>query len=106
MGVKSLSTSTERFFLGRSLMWPSEALTRYCRPRYLPMVFAFAGDSTMTRFLAMMLLDPYLLNNRNLSTTPGRGLQARLPPGTGSAPDPEKGLSGKLPDQAAQLEFE
>src|SRR6185312_5360346 len=52
-GVKSLSTSTDRFFLGRSLTWPREALTTKSLPRYLPMVFAFAGDSTMTRFFAI-----------------------------------------------------
>src|ERR1041385_1139320 len=37
------------FFSGRSMMWPTVARTRYPRPRYLPMVFAFAGDSTITR---------------------------------------------------------
>src|SRR6188474_986207 len=39
-------------FLGRSRTWPMEATTRKSRPRYLLMVFALAGDSTMTRFLA------------------------------------------------------
>src|ERR1700684_3720971 len=48
-GVKPCSTSTARSFFGRSLMWPSEALTMYCLPRYLLMVFALAGDSTITR---------------------------------------------------------
>src|SRR5688572_7249166 len=35
-------------FSGRSRTWPTVARTRYARPRYLPMVFAFAGDSTIT----------------------------------------------------------
>jgi len=30
------------------MMWPTEALTVKFFPRYLPMVFALAGDSTMT----------------------------------------------------------
>ncbi len=28
-----------------------------CFPRYFPMVFAFAGDSTMTRFFAIVVRD-------------------------------------------------
>ena len=56
IGRKSLSTSTERFFLGRSFTWPRDALTVNCFPRYLPIVFAFAGDSTITRFFAIVLL--------------------------------------------------
>ena len=48
-GSKPFSTSTARSFFGRSLTWPSDALTTYCLPRYLLMVFAFAGDSTITR---------------------------------------------------------
>jgi hypothetical protein len=30
------------------MMWPTVARTRYPRPRYLPIVLALAGDSTMT----------------------------------------------------------
>src|ERR1700722_16789599 len=52
-GLKSLSTSTERFFFGRSFTCPSEAFTTNCLPRYLPIVFAFAGDSTMTRLFSI-----------------------------------------------------
>src|ERR1022692_2885740 len=48
-GSNPCSTSTARSFLGRSLIWPSDALTTYCLPRYLLMVFALAGDSTITR---------------------------------------------------------
>ena len=35
-------------------MCPSEALTMYWLPKYLPIVFAFAGDSTMTSDLAIL----------------------------------------------------
>ena len=34
-------------------MWPMEATTSKSLPRYFLMVLAFAGDSTMTRFLLM-----------------------------------------------------
>src|SRR5881394_1942051 len=47
-GLNPFSTSMPSFFSGRSMMCPTVALTRYPRPRYLPMVFALAGDSTMT----------------------------------------------------------
>src|SRR5213593_2289035 len=46
--MKPLSTSTPSLLLGKSLMCPTEALTVYPLPRYLPIVFALAGDSTMT----------------------------------------------------------
>src|SRR5690554_8145237 len=36
---------------GRSRMWPTLDLTIKSEPRYLLMVFAFAGDSTITRLL-------------------------------------------------------
>ena len=35
-------------------MWPTEATTSKSLPRYFLMVLAFAGDSTMTRFLLMV----------------------------------------------------
>src|SRR5580692_7030600 len=41
--------STPSFFCGRSRTCPTVALTRYPRPRYLPIVLALAGDSTITR---------------------------------------------------------
>jgi hypothetical protein len=47
-GSKPPSTSMPSFFSGRSMMWPTVAFTRYPRPRYLPIVLAFAGDSTIT----------------------------------------------------------
>src|SRR5882724_6858756 len=46
--AKSPSRSTPSLLLGRSLMCPSEASTSKSFPRYLLMVFALAGDSTMT----------------------------------------------------------
>ena len=51
--LEAVLTSTPRSFFGRSLTWPSEALTRNFLPRYLPIVFALAGDSTMTREFAI-----------------------------------------------------
>src|SRR6185503_13579995 len=48
LGAKLLSTSTPNSRLGRSRKWPTVALTVYPRPRYLPIVLAFVGDSTMT----------------------------------------------------------
>src|ERR1700685_3730722 len=47
-GLNPCSMSTPSFFCGRSRTCPTVALTRYPRPRYLPIVFALAGDSTMT----------------------------------------------------------
>src|SRR5882672_3012991 len=46
--LKSPSMSTPSLLLGKSLMCPSEASTSKSFPRYLLMVFALAGDSTMT----------------------------------------------------------
>src|SRR5438876_10274931 len=40
--------STPSLLLGRSFTWPSDAFTTYSEPRYLLIVFAFAGDSTIT----------------------------------------------------------
>ena len=45
--TKSLSTSTPRSLRGRSLMWPTHASTSYCPSRYLDIVFALDGDSTI-----------------------------------------------------------
>src|SRR5258708_22727474 len=52
---KSPSMSTPSLLLGRSLMWPSEASTSKSLPRYLLMLRALAGDSTMTRDLVNVL---------------------------------------------------
>ena len=35
---------------GRSLTWPTDDLTAKSPPRYFPIVFAFAGDSTISSF--------------------------------------------------------
>src|SRR5215475_8237140 len=48
VGSKLLSTSTPRPFFGKSMMWPTEAMTLKSLPRYLLIVFAFDGDSTIT----------------------------------------------------------
>src|SRR6266446_6356434 len=79
---KLRSMSTPSFDFGRSITWPTDAFTWYLRPRYLPSVFALAGDSTMTRFLAMV---------RNAAGS------RRLAP---------EALAGKLRDEAAELERE
>src|SRR5579863_4574483 len=47
--AKSLSVSTPRVLLGRSFTWPRDASTVKPAPRYFWMVFALAGDSTMTK---------------------------------------------------------
>ncbi|MNV86375.1 hypothetical protein D3C71_1804040 [compost metagenome] len=39
--------------VGRSRIWPMLDFTTYWLPRYLLMVLALAGDSTMTRDLPM-----------------------------------------------------
>src|SRR5216684_1724911 len=45
--------STPRSFAGRSLICPIEAITMKSLPRYLLIVFALAGDSTMTKFFVI-----------------------------------------------------
>src|SRR5689334_15905639 len=52
-GSNLASTSTPSLFLGRSRTCPIDAITLKSRPRYLLIVFAFAGDSTMTSDLAI-----------------------------------------------------
>src|SRR5882672_8056010 len=49
---KFCSGSTDPFLAGRSRTWPNEARTSYEEPRYLLIVLAFAGDSTMTIFMS------------------------------------------------------
>src|SRR5215467_6855336 len=39
-------------------MCPSDAFTTYCLPRYLLIVFALAGDSTITRAFAIFCFQP------------------------------------------------
>src|SRR5258706_16374895 len=57
-GWKWFWTSTPRPFEGRSLMCPIEAITMKSLPRYLLIVFALAGDSTMTRFFTIAYFCP------------------------------------------------
>src|SRR2546428_13880980 len=40
-------------FLGKSIICPIEAFTSKSRPRNFSIVFAFAGDSTITSFFAI-----------------------------------------------------
>src|SRR5213592_4733264 len=56
--AKSSSTATPSLLFGRSRMWPIDATTLKSRPRYLLMVFAFAGDSTTTNAFAIEFLVP------------------------------------------------
>src|SRR5258708_38779911 len=69
-GWKLFCTSTPRPFEGRSLICPIEAITTKSLPRYLLIVFALAGDSTMTRFLvitySIRVTDRYLFHDRGL----------------------------------------
>src|SRR5919198_770219 len=51
--AKSFSMSTPSLLFGRSRMWPIDATTLKSRPRYLLIVFAFAGDSTTTSAFAI-----------------------------------------------------
>src|SRR6202022_2620172 len=51
-------------FLGRSRTWPREALTVYSRPKYLLIVFAFAGDSTITSERAMCLCNSVIFRRK------------------------------------------
>src|ERR1700735_1614905 len=61
-GVKLTSLrSTPILFFGRSLIWPTEASTVKSFPRYLLIVFALAGDSTITSDLLIAFLKPQSL---------------------------------------------
>ena len=55
-GLKSFSTSTPSSFEGRSAICPKLDSTWNSFPRNLSMVFAFAGDSTITKFFGMHLV--------------------------------------------------
>ena len=45
------------FDFGRSLTWPMEARTVKSAPKYLEIVFAFAGDSTINKFIKYFKLN-------------------------------------------------
>src|SRR5580700_7388455 len=73
---KSFSTSTPSVLLGRSLTWPSDASTVKPLPRYFWMVFALAGDSTITKPLVNVSSVGYCVfgetsTNRKKSTSFG-----------------------------------
>src|SRR6185437_391115 len=51
-----LVRSTPILFFGKSLTWPTEASTIKSLPRYLLIVLAFAGDSTITSDLLILFL--------------------------------------------------
>src|SRR5262245_56472516 len=71
-------TSTPRLFLGRSRTCPIEARTSKSRPRYLLIVFALAGDSTMTRFFATLVSAPHV-ERPGQAPDPGGHLQLGQP---------------------------
>src|ERR1700751_1635491 len=56
------SSSTPILFLGRSFTWPMDASTTKSLPRYFPMDFALAGDSTITSDLLIASLHFRLLS--------------------------------------------
>ena len=57
--AKSFSMSTPRSFFGRSLMCPTLAKTSYSPPKYLEIVFALEGYSTINS--GLIILIPYNL---------------------------------------------
>src|SRR5579875_3075396 len=94
-GLKSLSTSTPRrdhgsalyaagtsaALRGRSRMCPMDDSTSYSDPRRPEIVLALAGDSTMTRGLA---IGPQLLEEKGTGT----GGRDSVPPGAALSPPP------------------
>src|SRR5262245_21253778 len=56
-GAKLCSTSIPNFPLGKSRTCPIDAFTTNFEPRILLIVWALAGDSTMTSYFAIVLLD-------------------------------------------------
>src|SRR5437899_9277613 len=91
---KPFLTSTPSVFLGRSRTWPMEAFTWKSRPRYLLIVLAFAGDSTITRFFATTTIPPPTTlpdlsptaGRRGLPAAAGRGPPAPARPGAQAPP--------------------
>ena len=55
VGVKLFSISTPNPFFTKSLICPKLDLTVKSLPKNPSMVFAFAGDSTITKFFAMYI---------------------------------------------------
>ena len=56
LGVKSPSTSTPNSLVGKSAICPKLLSTLKSFPRNFSMVLAFAGDSTITKFFAILCL--------------------------------------------------
>src|SRR3977135_2846284 len=82
-GWKLFCTSTPRPLEGRSLICPIEAITMKSLPRYLLIVFALAGDSTMTKFFAITSQvrsgpDDCLMTGGGFQTNCRRFLGARI----------------------------
>src|SRR6185437_6934594 len=88
--------STPKSRLGRSMMCPIEATTLKSGPRYLLMVFAFPGDSTMTRDLAIAI-GPQPRHEEPMKGTSGWRLVLAYP---------QIFFSGNLADAALELEVE
>ncbi|OPY57986.1 MAG: hypothetical protein A4E56_03452 [Pelotomaculum sp. PtaU1.Bin065] len=68
-GLNPFDMSTPNWLLGKSRTCPMEALTIYFLPRNLLIVFAFAGDSTITKvfdkqhtsfYITWLLLPPII----------------------------------------------
>ena len=55
--AKSFSISTPSSFFGRSFIWPTLANTSYSPPKYLEIVLALDGDSTISN--GLIILIPY-----------------------------------------------
>src|SRR3990167_5614960 len=66
-GSKPFSISMPIFDFGRSIMWPIEEETVKFFPSILFMVLAFAGDSTITNDLAILISNPHEILARKLS---------------------------------------
>ena len=54
LGIDALLEFAGAFF-GKSLIWPTLDSTMKSDPRYFDIVLAFAGDSTITRFLLIII---------------------------------------------------
>src|SRR5947209_17488961 len=78
--VKSSSTATPSLLFGKSRMCPIDATTLYFRPRYLLMVFAFAGDSTTTSAFAISALYVTPVSDGTPDTAARHALNASLKP--------------------------
>src|SRR4029077_39714 len=97
---KSLSTSTPSLLFGRSRMWPIDATTLKSRPRYLLIVFAFAGDSTTTSAFAidsqfLILNSEFPIPNYAIPSSPYHALS-----------NPDESSAAGPSDETLQFELE